>query len=59
MNIYYSADNASWTLLGASGSGTNWYNNTGVDGINDQYAEIVLVIHSARSGDNSMLEQPQ
>lgn len=53
MNIYYSTDGGSnWTLFGANGSGTNWYNNTGVDGINDMYAEVVSDPHGW-SGDNT------
>ena len=53
MNMYYSTNGgSSWTILGSSGSGTNWYNNTGVDGINDRYTEIASDPHGW-SGDNS------
>ena len=54
MNIYYSVDGTNWTILGSNGApgSTNWYNNTGVDGINDRYSEVTSDPHGW-SGDNS------
>lgn len=51
--IFWSTDNfSSMTRFGSNGEGTNWYNNTGVDGPNDRYAEITTDPHGW-SGDNS------
>ena len=58
MNIYYSTDDfATMTLLGAVGSGTNWFNSTNtIDGIRDRYRNNTPAISSdpsGWSGDNS------
>lgn len=35
MNVAYSANGGGWQVLGAVGEGTNWYNNTDVDGFSN------------------------
>ena len=54
--IFWSTnDFSSMTRLGSNGEGSNWYNNTGVDGPNDRYAEISTDPHGW-SGDNTSWE---
>ncbi len=53
MNLYYSTNGGtSWSLLGSTSTGTNWYNDAGVDGINDRYTEITSD-PNGWAGDNS------
>ncbi len=55
MALYYSLDGGTtWIIIGSNGdpTGTNWYNNTGIDGLNDSYVDV-SADPDAWSGDNS------